>query len=271
MSNTPSNTPGAPPRARTPRWRYVVPNAITLIGLLIALTSMFRAFEGHFETAAWLIVLVVLLDKLDGTAARLLNATSDIGVQLDSFADFVSFGIAPGALVFSMMWRDPVTFDLWSGGTAAGWAMRGLVATYILCACVRLAKFNVLSEEVADDSPKVFYGMPTTQAGGIVAATVILSLKYELATFAELLPFALAGLGALMVSNLPLPKIGPRKTKALNVFQGVNVVAGYVCGILRILPEYLFAVLVLYAVIGFGWGVAHRADLKPKRLDPYPT
>ncbi|MGM0576378.1 MAG: CDP-alcohol phosphatidyltransferase family protein [Myxococcota bacterium] len=258
--------PDASPR-RVARWRYVVPNAITCIGLLIGLTAAFRAMEGQYVESGWLIALCVLIDKLDGTAARLLGSSSAIGVQLDSLADFVTFGVTPGTLVFMAMLRDDAHFDMWDG-TAAGWGMRALVAVYVLAACIRLAKFNVLTEETG--GTQVFYGMPTTFAGAIVALSFILGYKYDLQAALEYAPYAAAVLGLLMVSNLPLPKIGPRESKAVNAFQIANVAAGYVCGIFRIFPEYLFALIVGYGLGGFVYGWLRREKLHPQRLDPYP-
>ena len=83
------------------------------------------------------------------------------------------------------------------------------------------------------------------------------------------LPIA-AALGALMVSNLPLPKVGSSKSKAMRIFQGICLVGAYVCGIARIYPEFLMALLLCFSVIGFVWGFLHREELAPTRLDPYP-
>ena len=84
----------------------MVPNAITSASLLIAIVVVFKAMEGKFEEAAWLVVLCVLLDKLDGTAARALRASSRFGMQLDSLVDFLAFGISPGLTVFMVIRLD---------------------------------------------------------------------------------------------------------------------------------------------------------------------
>ena len=179
--------PSPEPEVRpTPQWRYVVPNAITCVGLLIGLTSVFRAMEGDYVEASWLIILCVLLDKLDGTTARLLKATSDIGLQLDSFSDFITFGIAPGVLVFLAIWRGDAhgveipheAFALWQG-PAMGWLLRALVASYVLCAVLRLARFNVITES-SQGSSAVFYGLPTTPSGAMVSTLFILMHQNEM-------------------------------------------------------------------------------------------
>ena len=80
--------------------RYLVPNGCTALSMLFGCASAVCSSTQQFELAAWLILWGVLLDKLDGLMARLMNATSNFGVQFDSFADFIVFGIAPAALVY---------------------------------------------------------------------------------------------------------------------------------------------------------------------------
>ena len=258
---------------KTPRWRYVVPNAITCASLLVGLVAIGTAFVvGGYTDAAWLVVLSVLLDKLDGTAARMLKATSSIGMQLDSFADFVTFGIAPGTVLFAagMQANRTNTSNLWSGEVGL-WLLGAACATFVLCACIRLAKFNVLADDLPPDAPKVFYGMPTTFAGGLMAILWILADKYQIGWAVDVLPLVAVGLGLLMVSNLPLPKLVVRKEKWINAIQIFSVVGTYVCGLLRILPEYLAFNIAVYAAVGFTWGALnHRRLLAYKRLDPYP-
>lgn len=225
--------------------------------------------EGAYYEAAWLIILCVLLDKADGTAARLLRATSAIGVQLDSFSDFVTFGIAPGTLVYMALWQDPNQhFVIWQGDVAT-WVLRVLVAIYVLCACIRLAKFNVLSEE-SDSGMACFYGLATTLCGATVAVCYIVGVHYEAWDMMRWLPVGCFALGVLMVSNFPMPKLAATESKLMNGFVGLNVVAAYVLGITRTFPEYLLAMLGMYLVGGFVWGLRYREALKPRRLDPYP-
>jgi len=264
----------APPqKTRTPRWRYIVPNAITCASLVLGLASIAVSLVGHdFVEASWLIILSVLLDKLDGTAARALKATSDIGVQLDSFADFVTFGIAPGAMLFAMgsLNHNTQSESLWTG-QAGLVVLAVLSATYILCTCIRLAKFNVLQEVISEDAPSVFYGMPSTFAGGLLALTFILLHKYELDALRDAMPILAAFFGLLMVSNLPLPKIGKQKSTLLNVLQMLAVAVTYIFGIARILPEVITLFVVTMAIGGFTWGFIHRKELQAaRRLDPYP-
>src|SRR4051812_1021548 len=135
--------------------KYIVPNAVTALSLLLGLASVAASAQGDFELAAWMVLWCTLLDKADGTAARLLKATSAFGVEFDSFADFVSFGIAPAALLY---------FRLAPGG-----APRALVivaaSLYAVALAVRLARFNITT---GGDS--AFQGVPGTLMGGVLAS-----------------------------------------------------------------------------------------------------
>src|SRR4051812_3422934 len=96
--------------------RYLIPNALTACGILMAARSIQVALEGNLRVAAWWVLCTVLTDKLDGIAARALRASSEFGAQLDSFSDFFSFGIAPSAIVYAFFSRTPGLG--WQSGTA---------------------------------------------------------------------------------------------------------------------------------------------------------
>ena len=109
----------------------LIPNLVTLLGLCAGLTAIRYALAGSWQTAAVLIVLAAVIDGMDGLLARKLNAASHFGAELDSLSDFVCFGVAPGVIVYAFVLQD------WPG---LGWL---LVLVYVLCACLRLARFNV--------------------------------------------------------------------------------------------------------------------------------
>lgn len=248
-----------------------MPNAITCASLVVGLLASVQALVVQdYVEAAWLVILSVLLDKLDGTAARALKATSAIGVQLDSFADFVTFGVAPGALLYAVGSKMHTSgTGLW-GGEAGGVILAVLCAGYVLATCLRLAKFNVLADILPAGGPKVFYGLTSTFAGGLVAVAFILAHKYELRGVIEALPIAAFVFGLLMLTNLPLPKLVPRKNLVFNIFQIACIALAYVSGIFRVLPEYMLLVVATYATVGFGWGFIHRKELLAARtFDPY--
>ena len=121
-------------------WKYLVPNGFTALSMVLGLAAIALAASGDTDLAAWLILWGVLLDKLDGGAARLLGASSSFGAEMDSFADFITFGVAPSALVFFSLTGGVI--DQAGEGTVAG-----ACAVYTLAVAIRLARFNVQEPE----------------------------------------------------------------------------------------------------------------------------
>ncbi len=226
-----------------PPLKYFAPNSCTALSLVLGLTSAALSAQGSFRLAAWMILWGVLLDKADGTIARLCKATSEFGVQFDSFADFVVFGIAPAALIY---------FRLHATNQYAGWggiALLIVAGLYVLALAVRLARFNIAAGHQAR-----FHGIPGTLIGAIVAATYLTLEKYSLGPAVLQVGPALLLVGALlMVSSLRIPKLAVRKSMALNVLQFGNVTAAYVLAPLMLLPEYLLSVALLYTFGGIAW------------------
>src|SRR5580765_3811087 len=124
--------------------RYMVPNFITLSSMVFGLVSLYSTHNGDASLAAWMVIYAVLTDRLDGLVARAMKATSELGMQLDSFADFLNFGIAPAFLVLTYLTHRPeLPFH---DGSAHYWLFAGCGA-YMLCAVFRLARYNVLSDD----------------------------------------------------------------------------------------------------------------------------
>lgn len=239
--------------------KYAVPNGFTALSMLFGLASVAVSAAGDFTLAAWMILWGVLLDKLDGTAARLLDATSEFGVQFDSFADFVVFGIAPAGLFYFRCSTLPA-FDDGIGRVGLFVAL----GCYVVATSGRLARFNISSPPGGD---KVFYGIPTTFCGAVLALSYLTWDKYgldaDLLTFA---PLALVGAAMAMVSNIRLPKLKGRGNRALHWFQIANIAAVYALAPFKLMPEYMLLLCVLYLTVGGTWAafnppeelVAHR-------------
>ncbi|MCA9682490.1 MAG: hypothetical protein KC457_09870, partial [Myxococcales bacterium] len=186
---------------------------------------------------------------------------SKFGVQLDSLTDLVVFGVTPAAVLFLLVRSDAALAAEWS---SYGWALHACLALFAICSSLRLAKFNVMADE---GGPGIFFGMPTTLAGGLLGLFLLIGLQHELPKLLAALPLMALAFALLMVSNLPLPKVAKRDTTAGNVFQAVNLVLCYVCGFLRIYPEYLLAVTLGYASVGFIWGMIHRQEFRPGKTE----
>lgn len=254
--------------------RYLVPNLFTGLNFLLGIYSILVMHEtfssptpgqpilgftkAPLMLAAWMIIWCVLLDKLDGFAARILKASSDFGAQFDSLADLVAFGVAPGFLVYYYI----QTLDYaWFAGHRP--LMIVSVSLYMLCASMRLARYNAVdSEELVN----YFHGLPSTFAGGFMAMSVILFSKYLAPHFPDLivlLPLLLIFTGVLMVSPLYLPKLVRRENKFFNLVQMVNIIIGYIAGFGMVFGEYLYGMLLLYGVIGFTVGFLKKGVIAP--------
>jgi CDP-diacylglycerol--serine O-phosphatidyltransferase len=137
---------------------FLLPSLMTVGNLFCGYACVVYSTRGDFDTAAVLIGIAMVLDTLDGFLARLTNSTSAFGVELDSLADVVSFGLAPAILAF--------TWGLWPLGRL-GWAA-GFV--YVTAAAMRLARFNIQTASTTDK--RYFAGLPSPAAGAVIASTV---------------------------------------------------------------------------------------------------
>ncbi len=174
---------------------HLVPNIFTVMSLCAGLTAIRYGLDQRFELALMLIVVAGLFDGLDGRSARLLKITSKLGAQLDSLADFVSFGVAPALLVY--LW----TLNQVKG---VGWALALLFAT---CCALRLARFNTELEEPNQPSwrSRFFTGLPAPAAAGCLIipmlATFALDQTWPQSWYLNALVTVVVAL--LMVSRVP--------------------------------------------------------------------
>ena len=138
---------------------YLLPNLITSASLFGGFYSIICSFDGQFENAAIAILVSAVLDGLDGRVARLTGSSSSFGVEYDSLADLVAFGLAPGILIFTWALRPFGRY---------GWLAAFL---YVVCGALRLARFNV---QVTTIESKRFNGLPIPAAAAMVCTTVLL-------------------------------------------------------------------------------------------------
>ena len=143
------------PRVRA---KVMLPSLFTLGNMICGFSSVLLAFQGRFRIAAVLIAVSIVLDILDGAVARAVGAITPFGLQFDSLADLISFGIAPAVLVYT--WALP-SYPQWAWAGAMFW---------LACAAYRLARFNVTIDPLADK--RYFVGLPSPGAAGVVIATV---------------------------------------------------------------------------------------------------
>ncbi|MCD6640382.1 MAG: CDP-diacylglycerol--serine O-phosphatidyltransferase [Nocardioides sp.] len=168
------------------RLRVVSPSLFTVLNLFCGFSAVLLAFQGDHVWAAALLAASVALDMCDGALARLVGATTPFGVQLDSMADLISFGLAPAVLVYTWMLSDWPTL---------AWALAFL---WLACAAFRLARFNVTVDSLADK--RYFIGLPSPGAAGVPVATIF---ALETANIGPdmVLPVALSVLPALLMAS----------------------------------------------------------------------
>ena len=176
--------------------RMILPNAITLIGVCIGLSSIKFALDGKFALAVVGILFAGLMDALDGRIARLIKGTSKMGKELDSLGDVISFGVAPALIMY--FWNLQYLDKL-------GWFV---CLIYVVCVALRLARFNVNSEEEPSWRDNFFEGIPSPAGGIIVLMPLVVSfsglgeiffeINYEL-----IVPAFFIVVSILLISTIP--------------------------------------------------------------------
>ncbi|HSE34164.1 MAG TPA: phosphatidylcholine/phosphatidylserine synthase [Pyrinomonadaceae bacterium] len=285
-----------PPRRGVKKGVYLIPSLFTAanIGMgFFAIMASLRGFQllgqptpdiawaaAHFDNAARAIGWAVLFDMLDGRIARLTKTTTEIGVQLDSIADVVTFGLAPAVLAYVWGYGGSLI-----EGTAAhqfGWFVSFM---YLMCGAFRLARFNVqssrpriLAEGTIKVDKKSFVGLPIPVAGGLIAAIVhfnplpLISFGAERARIYSVLLILLMGtLSLMMVSTLRFSSFKTVGTKARSMR---IVILSLAVGMLIFLySQYvLLGIVIVYILHGLLTRVigvfSRRAD--EVKVEPQP-
>lgn len=211
----------------------LIPNLLTLLNLCAGVTAIRFALNNQFEEAVAAILLAGILDLLDGGMARLLNAGSKLGAELDSLADLVSFGVAPAVMVYA-----------WTMHTAGG---IGWVPSLLFCVCaaLRLARFNIAQDEVAQptEADCYFIGVPSPAAAGIMLVPMLLGFQYPEGPYNDVIlngGFIVVS-ALLMVSRIPNFSVKGRQLPQRYVVP----VLLFVCLIVGFAVEALWATLTV--------------------------
>ena len=174
--------------------RVILPNTLTLIGVCIGLSSIKFALDAKYELAIIAVIFAALIDGLDGRIARLIKGTSKVGKELDSLTDVISFGVAPAFIIYFWHLNNLGKF---------GWL---LCLIYVVCVALRLARFNVSSNEEPSWKDNFFEGIPSP-AGGIL---ILMPLIYSLSEFKFInfnikliVPFLFVIISFLLISKFP--------------------------------------------------------------------
>ena len=193
--------------------RMILPNMLTLIGVCIGLTSIRFALDEKYEIAIIAILFAALIDGLDGRIARLIKGTSKVGKELDSLTDMISFGVAPAFIMY-----------FWKLNTLGrfGWL---LCLVYVICVALRLARFNINSNQEPSWRDNFFEGVPSPAGGILVLTPLIISLSgfnFVQLNYDLMVPIFFIATSFLLISKFPsysFKKIViPRKTTIFLLF-----------------------------------------------------
>ena len=238
---------------RLRRGVYLLPSLFTLANMFCGYACIVFAMRGEFATAAPFIGVAIVLDMLDGRIARLTGATSEFGVEFDSLADVISFGVAPSILAFA--------WGLFPLGRL-GWAAAFIFAA---AAAVRLARFNI--QTGAPHDKRYFVGMPSPAAAGVPAATVF-AYPAGFHTYAESLPvLAMVIVPALlMVSTIRFRSFKTFDLQARRSYP-ILVLFAAALAVLASHPEWILLALaytyLASAFIGMAWTKLRRRGPEP--------
>ena len=216
--------------------RMILPNTLTLIGVCVGLSSIKFAIDAKYELSIIAIVFAALIDGLDGRIARLIKATSKVGKELDSLTDVISFGVAPAFIMY-----------FWSLNNLGkiGWL---ICLIYVVCVALRLARFNVNSNEEPSWQDNFFQGVPSPAGGILVLMPLIYSLSelelfnvnYELSV-----PILFIAISFLLISKFPtysLKKIIVPRSMTIFLLFGIVLFFG-------LLLIYPFKVMIITGTI----------------------
>ncbi|WP_425101561.1 CDP-diacylglycerol--serine O-phosphatidyltransferase [Tropicibacter sp. S64] len=236
----PDDIPDDPATPETRRERsklpilHLLPNLLTIAAICAGLTAIRFGFNGEYESAVKLILLAGVLDGLDGRLARLLRCQSSVGAELDSLADFLNFGVAPGLILHAWALHD---------FRGMGWIA---VLVYTICCVLRLARFNVMSRMEDKPAGDHFVGVPSPAGAGLAMLPMYIAFLYPDMDHlpAELIALYLLLVGFLMIGRLPTPSFKNftiRREHARFLIVGAVLIASA-------LFTYLWATLVIAAV-----------------------
>ena len=216
--------------------RVILPNMLTLIGVCIGLTSIRFALSGEFGFAIIAIIFAALIDGLDGRIARLIKGTSKVGKELDSLTDMISFGVAPAFIMYFWILNTLGRF---------GWL---LCLIYVICVALRLARFNVNSNQDPSWKDNFFEGVPSPAGGILVLTPLIINLTnfdFIKIDYSIVVPIFFITTSLLLISKFPtysFKKIVIQRKATIFLLFGIILFFG-------LLLVYPFAVISISAII----------------------
>ena len=239
------------------RARMILPNMLTLIGVCIGLTSIRFALDGKFELAIIAILFAALIDGLDGRIARLIRGTSKVGKELDSLTDMISFGVAPAFIMY-----------FWKLNTLGrfGWL---LCLVYVICVALRLARFNINSNQEPSWKDNFFEGVPSPAGGILVLTPLIISLtnfNFIQLNYDIIVPAFFITTSLLLISKFPsysFKKIVIQRKTTIFLLFGIVLFFG----LLLIYPFNIIAISAVIYLLMLPISFFHYQKLKKQNQD----
>ena len=250
--------------------RVLAPSVFTVGNMACGFYALLAAYRGEFSAAATAIILGMAFDALDGRVARLVHGDSPFGVEFDSLSDFMTFGIAPGYMMYAFILKD---YGAW------GYPMAFLFA---LCGALRLARFNAVAHD-SGGSKTHFTGLPIPGAAGFLASFVLLYqiieegrpartwhfLMAQIPSLYGLAPLMVVGAAFLMVSTIPYPafkQLPLLRLRSAKRILALVILAAVVC----VYPQTAaFVIFFAYTLLG-PVGTAVRLVRRLLRITPKP-
>lgn len=232
----------------------LLPNAVTVLALCSGLSAVQFALTGHLELSIAALAAAAVLDSLDGRIARLLDATSKMGAELDSLADCVSFGVAPALLLY-----------IWGmDGNRLGWVV---TLVFAVCAALRLARFNTLLDDTEQPpyAKEFFVGVPAPAAALVAVLPLLLEMQFGPGPWS--LPIVV-GIWMVLTAGLMISRLHTLSMKTIRVpprfIAPLLVLVGLAAALLITLPVLALIVAMVvylvhlpYAVYRYRWLARH--------------
>jgi CDP-diacylglycerol---serine O-phosphatidyltransferase len=249
---------------------YFLPNLFTAGNLFFGFVAIIRCIQAKYslvETvtntfyteAVWCILAAFICDALDGRVARLGGKESLFGKEFDSIADVVSFGVAPALMVFFLILSPTEGYEFFRN---VGWLI-GFI--YLLCAGVRLARFNIISSPLIPRNENEpinpnFQGLPVPVAAGLISSLALILIEHDLRHWSIVLPVLMLLIAWLMVSNIPYPSF-----KTLD-WHTTTHLKTFVAGIVFVIIIFVSLRQAAFGLIFLGYIIFGPIDYTKKKL-----
>ena len=237
--------------------RMILPNMLTLIGVCIGLTSIRFSFNGQFDLAIIAIIFAALIDGLDGRIARLIKGTSKVGKELDSLTDMISFGVAPAFIMY---------FWTLSSLGRLGWL---ICLIYVICVALRLARFNINSDQEPSWRDNFFEGVPSPAGGILVLTPLVISMtNFDLVKIDNniIAPIFFIVTSLLLISKFPtysFKKIVIQRQTTIFLLFGIVLFFGFIL----IYPFVAISISAILYLLMFPISYFHYNKLKKQDAD----